>query len=154
MARIRRWRCWSRSAWASGVLGIEVIRAKRNSLPSGRARSAAADAAQVVEVDLVPDYKILHDAGYNVLAYDLRNHGLSSAANGGVVTHGFTESRDVVGSLEYCADALRHPRHDDCTVQPVLRRSLHVRRDEPLSRGLRRCALPRVAAAGRAAVYR
>jgi pimeloyl-ACP methyl ester carboxylesterase len=53
------------------------------------------------EVDLVPDYKILHDAGYNVLTYDLRNHGLSSAANGGVVTHGFTESRDVVGSLEY-----------------------------------------------------
>jgi pimeloyl-ACP methyl ester carboxylesterase len=53
------------------------------------------------EVDLVPDYKILHDAGYNVLTYDLRNHGLSSAANGGVITHGFTESRDVVGSLEY-----------------------------------------------------
>jgi hypothetical protein len=53
------------------------------------------------EVDLVPDYRILHHAGYNVLAYDLRNHGLSSAANGGVVTHGFTESRDVVGSLEY-----------------------------------------------------
>jgi uncharacterized protein len=53
------------------------------------------------EVDLVPDYKILHDRGYNVLAYDLRNHGLSSAANGGVTTHGFTESRDVVGSLAY-----------------------------------------------------
>jgi len=53
------------------------------------------------EVDLVPDYKILHDAGYNVLAYDLRNHGMSSAANGGVTTHGFTESRDVVGSLGY-----------------------------------------------------
>src|SRR5438128_1603917 len=53
------------------------------------------------EVDLVPDYKILHDTGYNVLAYDLRNHGLSSAANGGVTTHGFTESCDVVGSLEY-----------------------------------------------------
>jgi hypothetical protein len=53
------------------------------------------------EVDLVPDYKILHDAGYNILTYDLRNHGLSSAANGGIVTHGFTESRDVVGSLQY-----------------------------------------------------
>jgi uncharacterized protein len=53
------------------------------------------------EVDLVPDYKILHDARYNVLAYDLRNHGLSSAANGGVCTSGVTESRDVVGSLEY-----------------------------------------------------
>jgi alpha/beta superfamily hydrolase len=53
------------------------------------------------EVDLVPDYKILHDAGYNVLTYDFRNHGLSSAGNGGVVTHGFTEKRDVVGSLHY-----------------------------------------------------
>jgi pimeloyl-ACP methyl ester carboxylesterase len=53
------------------------------------------------EVDLVPDYKILHDAGYNVLAYDIRNHGLSNAANGGVVTHGFTEGRDVAGSLNY-----------------------------------------------------
>jgi uncharacterized protein len=53
------------------------------------------------EVDLVPDYKILHDAGYNILAYDLRNHGLSSAANGGVSTHGITEWRDIAGSLEY-----------------------------------------------------
>jgi pimeloyl-ACP methyl ester carboxylesterase len=53
------------------------------------------------EVNLVPDYKILHDAGYNVLAYDLRNHGMSSAANGGVCTSGVTEARDVVGSIEY-----------------------------------------------------
>jgi uncharacterized protein len=53
------------------------------------------------EVDLVPDYKILHDAGYHVLAYDLRNHGLSGAANGGVTTGGVMESRDVVGSLDY-----------------------------------------------------
>lgn len=65
------------------------------------------------EVDLVPDYKILHDAGYNVLAYDLRNHGLSSAANGGVVTHGFTESRDVVGSLDY---ARSRPDTRDMTI--------------------------------------
>jgi alpha-beta hydrolase superfamily lysophospholipase len=53
------------------------------------------------EVDLVPDYKILHDAGYNVLAYDLRNHGLSSATNGGVSRHGITEWRDIAGSLAY-----------------------------------------------------
>ena len=49
----------------------------------------------------MPDYKILHDGGYNVLAYDIRNHGLSNAGDGGVVTHGFTEERDVVGSLNY-----------------------------------------------------
>jgi pimeloyl-ACP methyl ester carboxylesterase len=53
------------------------------------------------EVNFTPDYKILHDAGYNVLAYDLRNHGLSGAANGGITTGGVMESRDVVGSLNY-----------------------------------------------------
>jgi uncharacterized protein len=53
------------------------------------------------EVNLVPDYRILHDAGYNVLTYDLRNHGVSSAANGGVVGGGVFESRDVLGSLLY-----------------------------------------------------
>jgi hypothetical protein len=53
------------------------------------------------EVDLVPDYKILHDAGYNVLAYDLRNFGHSGAANGGIASSGIFEARDVLGSLRY-----------------------------------------------------
>jgi pimeloyl-ACP methyl ester carboxylesterase len=65
------------------------------------------------EVDLVPDYKLLHDAGYNVLAYDLRNHGLSSAANGGVSTHGITEWRDIAGSLDY---ARTRPGTGDMTI--------------------------------------
>lgn len=62
------------------------------------------------EVNFVPDYKILHDAGYNVLAYDLRNFGHSGAANGGVFTVGRYESRDVVGSLDYIRrrDDTRH----------------------------------------------
>lgn len=53
------------------------------------------------EVNFIPDYKILHDAGYNVLAYDLRNHGHSGAGNGALVTSGIYESRDVIGSLNY-----------------------------------------------------
>jgi len=53
------------------------------------------------EVNLVPDYKILHDAGYNVLAYDLRNFGHSGQANGGIASSGIFESRDVLGSLRY-----------------------------------------------------
>lgn len=53
------------------------------------------------EVNFIPDYKILHDAGYNVLTYDLRNHGFSSAANGGIVSRGIFEARDVIGSLQY-----------------------------------------------------
>jgi uncharacterized protein len=32
------------------------------------------------------------------LAYDLRNHGLSGAANGGITTSGIFEARDVAGS--------------------------------------------------------
>ena len=53
------------------------------------------------EVDFLPELRHLHDAGYNILTYDLRNSGLSSDANG--VTSGLDllESRDVVGSLRY-----------------------------------------------------
>jgi uncharacterized protein len=53
------------------------------------------------EVNLIPDYAILHDAGYNVLAYDLRNFGHSGAANGGIASSGIFEARDVLGSLRY-----------------------------------------------------
>ncbi|MFS0723644.1 alpha/beta hydrolase [Paenibacillus sp. 1P07SE] len=53
------------------------------------------------EVNLVPDYKILHDAGYNVLTYDFRNFGHSGAANGGIISAGIFEARDVIGSLNY-----------------------------------------------------
>ena len=50
------------------------------------------------EVNLIPDIAILHDAGYHVLAYDLRNFGLSGAANGGLTTSGRFESRDLTSS--------------------------------------------------------
>lgn len=53
------------------------------------------------EINFIPDLKILHDAGYNVLAYDMRNFGHSGAAHGGICTGGRLESRDVVGSLDY-----------------------------------------------------
>jgi pimeloyl-ACP methyl ester carboxylesterase len=64
-------------------------------------RSIWAPSGNDFEINLVPDYKILHDAGYNVLAYDLRNFGHSSAANGGIASSGIFEARDVVGSLAY-----------------------------------------------------
>jgi pimeloyl-ACP methyl ester carboxylesterase len=53
------------------------------------------------EVNFLPDYRNLHDAGYNVLAYDLRNHGQSDSANGGVMSFGLHEYQDVIGSLRY-----------------------------------------------------
>ncbi len=64
-------------------------------------RSVWSPSGNGFEVDLVPDYKILHDAGYNVLAYDLRNFGHSGAANGGIASSGIFEARDVLGSLRY-----------------------------------------------------
>ncbi|KQQ75700.1 hypothetical protein ASF73_07870 [Xanthomonas sp. Leaf131] len=53
------------------------------------------------EVNFLPEYKALHDAGYNIIAYDLRNHGRSGTGSGGVNGHGVLEYRDVVGSLRY-----------------------------------------------------
>lgn len=53
------------------------------------------------EVNFLPQYRALHDAGYNVLAYDIRNHGLSGTGNGGIVGIGLLEYRDVIGSVRY-----------------------------------------------------
>ena len=53
------------------------------------------------EVNFLPELKHLHDAGYNIFTYDLRNHGQSSQANGGIVGLGLLECRDVVGSIRY-----------------------------------------------------
>jgi uncharacterized protein len=53
------------------------------------------------EVNFLPETKILHDAGYNILAYDIRNHGRSGMGSGGIIGHGVLEYRDVIGSLHY-----------------------------------------------------
>lgn len=53
------------------------------------------------EVNFLPEYKALHDAGYNILCYDFRNHGQSADGNGGTVGIGLYEYRDVIGSLRY-----------------------------------------------------
>ncbi|MFJ8815156.1 alpha/beta hydrolase family protein [Amycolatopsis thermoflava] len=54
-----------------------------------------------IEVNFMPDYKHLHEAGYHILAYDLRNFGQSAAGSGGAVGNGIREYRDVIGSLRY-----------------------------------------------------
>jgi uncharacterized protein len=53
------------------------------------------------EVNFLPEYRILHDAGYNIITYDMRNHGRSGVGSGGVNGHGVLEYRDVIGSLRY-----------------------------------------------------
>ncbi len=60
-----------------------------------------------IEIDFVAHIAHLARAGYNVLAYDLRNHGNSSAANGGICGIGRYEWRDCVGAKAY-VDA--HPQ--------------------------------------------
>jgi len=55
------------------------------------------------EVNFLPETKILHDAGYNILTYDLRNHGRSGTGSGGIIGHGVLEYRDVIGSLHYAS---------------------------------------------------
>ncbi len=60
-----------------------------------------------LEIDFVAHIAHLVRAGYNVLAYDLRNHGNSGAANGGICGIGRYEWRDCIGAKTYI-DA--HPR--------------------------------------------
>ena len=53
------------------------------------------------EINFIEDYKILYDAGYNVLTFDFRNHGLSGPANGGLSLNNTFEARDVIGTMSY-----------------------------------------------------
>jgi pimeloyl-ACP methyl ester carboxylesterase len=50
------------------------------------------------DVDLLKMVRALHEAGYPVLAFDLRNHGES---DGGITGNGLSEYQDVVGAVDY-----------------------------------------------------
>lgn len=71
------------------------------------------DSFDAVEIDFVLQMKHLTDAGYNVIAYDARNHGNSGQANGGLSGIGQWEWRDCVGVKTYVDN---HPRFSKMTV--------------------------------------
>lgn len=57
---------------------------------------------QDVEVKQIKVYKALHDAGYNVLAYDFRNHGESQSSKDNRWGQGFgDEYKDVLAAFDY-----------------------------------------------------
>lgn len=59
------------------------------------------NAVDDIEIDFVAHLAHLVRGGYNVLTYDLRNHGNSSAANNGICGVGRYEWRDCVGVKKY-----------------------------------------------------
>jgi pimeloyl-ACP methyl ester carboxylesterase len=62
------------------------------------------------DVDLLKTIHALHDAGYPVLAFDLRNHGESDR---GITGNGLSEYQDVIGAYEYINS------RDDLNVQDI-----------------------------------
>ena len=58
------------------------------------------------EVNFLDAYKALHDAGYNVLAYDLRGHGHSADGAGNITGVGAIEWRDVIGSVRFAREKM------------------------------------------------
>lgn len=69
------------------------------------------------EVNFVEAYKALHDAGYNVLAYDLRGHGHSADGAGNITGVGAIEWRDVIGSIRFAREKMPGSRialHSQC----------------------------------------
>lgn len=57
-----------------------------------------------VAVDFLPIYKHLVEGGYNVLTYDLRNHGESDVYNEGALGITNIEYQDVVASVRYAKE--------------------------------------------------
>lgn len=66
------------------------------------ADSFLANVSGALPVDLLRLTHALHEAGFNVLSFDARNHGRS--AQGGPVTFGLQESNDLLGALEYLGE--------------------------------------------------
>lgn len=54
-----------------------------------------------IEVEFLKTVKKLHNAGYTVLAFDLRNHGESDDHPGNLFALGNYEYNDVIGALNY-----------------------------------------------------
>ena len=55
-----------------------------------------------IEVKQIKVYKALHDAGYNVLTYDFRNHGESESGKGNIWGQGFLYGyKDVLAAFDY-----------------------------------------------------
>lgn len=59
------------------------------------------DFAGGFEVNFLPRYQALHDAGYNILAYDLRSHGESGDGEGKISGVGYYEWQEVLASIEF-----------------------------------------------------
>ena len=59
------------------------------------------DFAGGFEVNFLPRHKALVDAGYSVLAYDLRGHGGSGDGEGAISGVGYYEWQEVLASLDY-----------------------------------------------------
>lgn len=55
------------------------------------------------EIEFVRVAEHLVDAGYTVLMYDLRNHGISASSTSGCGSGGVDERFDVLGAIEYVA---------------------------------------------------
>lgn len=64
------------------------------------------------EVNFLPKYKALHEAGYNVLVYDMRCHGQSETGKEGVSGVGFFEWQDVLASLNYAKNRAETAKMD------------------------------------------
>src|SRR5215216_5472243 len=57
-------------------------------------------AVKDADVDFLPAAKALHDAGFHVLLFDVRNHGESEAGKG-PLSYGPVEARDYIGAVGY-----------------------------------------------------
>src|SRR5215467_11149320 len=82
-----------------------------------------------VEIDFVVQMKHLTDAGYNVLAYDIRNHGNSGAAVAAPPTAASAGSTGGSGGTAWGQEVRGRPlrRDEGRAVQPVHGRELAVR---------------------------
>ncbi|HFG1972449.1 TPA: alpha/beta hydrolase family protein [Vibrio cholerae] len=87
------------------------------------------DIAQLVpvHVEFLKTAKHLHDAGFTVLFYDLRNHGQSQESKNGFTGIGYYEWQDAVGAMRYVAQHERLKSMDVALVSHCMGANSSIR---------------------------
>lgn len=88
------------------------------------------------EVNFLPELKHLHDAGYNILTYDLRNCTMSGEANANTSGLGLLGCRGC-RRLDPLRKEPKGPGpNDDGTLQPMHGRQLDHHRNDEVAEGV------------------
>jgi alpha/beta superfamily hydrolase len=75
-----------------------------------------------IEVEFLKTAKVLHEQGFTILTFDLRNHGESQNSKDGIFGLGLNEWPDIVGALDFI-QTREELKHKKISVKSLFRQT-------------------------------